>query len=91
MESLSPIADESDIDIDRATSWFEFLLDPSKLDKHVELFKVLFQLEKLKDGTLRNPSSYDLIKVFLKQALHSAPKRAQLLTTFAVKVLNSLS
>jgi hypothetical protein len=37
-DNLKWIDDEAKNAGDRATSWYEFLLDPSKLDKHVSYF-----------------------------------------------------
>ena len=76
---MIPLIHDENEDKDRATSWYEFLLDPKQLQKH---------LDKLKSGVAKNPSANDLIKLFFKQSSVSSPQRAQLLLSFAIQVQN---
>ncbi|KAH3767975.1 integrator complex subunit 8 [Pelomyxa schiedti] len=71
----------------RATSWYDFLLEPAKLDYHIN---------GLKNGTARNPSATDLIKIFLDNAptvaatSGSQPSRSAILRSYAAKVAHEM-
>lgn len=75
---------DTEVDKERPTSWYDFLLDPAKLDSHVcnnirlIVFTNELQLENLEKGKAKNPSTIDLLKLFLK---HSALEAARVQPT----------
>jgi hypothetical protein len=77
MSTTIPLTHDEFEDKTRATSWYEYLLEPQQLHRH---------LNELKSGNVRNPSAHDLVKLFVKQSSLSMPQRSQLLMSFAVQV-----